>query len=127
MGRRALENIISDDTPVVHYVDSTVAKAALVKGYSPAGAPDGAPLSSLADDYHAILMSSRRPTWFEWLPSASNPADIPSRDDGDFAPLRARDASRIDAPPVPPSILSSRTSASPRVAPTRSVTGTWGD
>ena len=127
VGRRALENIISDDTPVVHYVDSTVAKAALVKGYSPAGAPDGAPLSSLADDYHAILMSSRRPTWFEWLPSASNPADIPSRDDGDFAPLRARDASRIDAPPVPPSILSSRTSASPRVAPTRSVTGTWGD
>ena len=60
---------------VIHWVDNTSAIAALTKGYS--GRPDSA---RLVHALHAWCAMSRTSIWFEYVPSAANAADEPSRD-----------------------------------------------
>ena len=61
---------------VIHWIDNTSAKAALVHGYS--GLPDSARLAHI---FHAWNMSLAARVWFEYVPSAANPGDEPSRVD----------------------------------------------
>ena len=61
--------------PVLHCLDNTAALAALTKGYS--RATDSA---HLVHAFHAWVTTSRSSVWFEWVKSAANPADEPSRD-----------------------------------------------
>ena len=61
---------------VVHWIDNTSAKAALVHGYS--GAPDS---SRLVHALHAYNLGLRARPWFEYVRSQANPADEPSRVD----------------------------------------------
>ena len=60
---------------VIHWVDNTSAVAALTKGYS--GRPDSA---RLVHALHAWCAVTRTSIWFEYVPSAANAADEPSRD-----------------------------------------------
>ena len=60
---------------VVHWIDNTSACAALCKGYS--GVPDSA---RLVHAFHAWAAGARVDAWFEYVPSAANIADEPSRD-----------------------------------------------
>ena len=60
--------------PVIHWVDNTAALSALVKGYSRAS--DSA---HLVHAFHARNSGARARVWFEWVKSAANPADEPSR------------------------------------------------
>ena len=59
---------------VVHWIDNTSAKAALVHGYS--GALDS---SRLVHALHAYNLGLRARPWFEYVRSKANPADEPSR------------------------------------------------
>ena len=68
---------------VVHWIDNTSAKAALVHGYS--GAPDSA---RLVHAFHSYNLGLRARPWFEYVRSKANPADEPSR--VDLAGLRWR-------------------------------------
>ena len=61
---------------VLHWIDNTSAKAALVHGYS--GAPDS---SRLVHALHAYNLGLRARPWFEYVRSKANPADEPSRVD----------------------------------------------
>ena len=61
---------------VLHWIDNTSAKAALVHGYS--GLPDSVRLTHI---FHAWNMGLEARVWFEYVPSAANPADEPSRVD----------------------------------------------
>ena len=61
--------------PVLHWIDNTAALAALTKGYSKAS--DSA---HLVHAFHAWVTTSLSSVWFEWVKSAANPADEPSRD-----------------------------------------------
>jgi hypothetical protein len=60
---------------VVHFVDNTSAVAALTKGYS--RVPDSA---RLVHGFHAWCAAARAHAWFEYVPSAANAGDLPSRD-----------------------------------------------
>ena len=59
---------------VLHWIDNTSAKAALVHGYS--GMPDSA---RIAHAFHAWNMGLAARVWFEYVPSKANIADLPSR------------------------------------------------
>ena len=59
---------------VTSHLDSMTAIFSLVKGNSKAW-----DLASLSMVYHALLTSARVNAWFEWVPTASNPADGGSR------------------------------------------------
>ena len=59
---------------VIHWIDNTSALAALAKGYS--GVPDSAHLVHV---FHAWAAAAGTAVWFEYVPSAANPADEPSR------------------------------------------------
>ena len=61
---------------VIHWIDNTSAKAALVHGYS--GVPDSA---RLVHAFHAHNLVLQAQVWFEWVPSKANPSDEPSRVD----------------------------------------------
>ena len=61
---------------VIHWVDNTSALSAMTKGYS--GVPDSARLVHL---FHAWNLGARAACWFEYVPTAANPADKPSRVD----------------------------------------------
>ena len=60
---------------MIHWVDNTSAIAALTKGYS--AQPDSA---RLVHALHAWCAVTRTAIWFEYVPSAANAADEPSRD-----------------------------------------------
>ena len=60
---------------VIHWIDNTSALAALTKGYS--GVPDSAHIVHI---FHAWAACAATNVWFEYVPSAANPADEPSRD-----------------------------------------------
>ena len=60
---------------VIHWVDNTSAIAAMTKGYS--SRPDSA---RLVHALHAWCAVTRTSIWFEYVPSAANAADEPSRD-----------------------------------------------
>ena len=59
---------------VLHWIDNTSAKAAMVHGYS--GAPDSARLVHLLQAWNIGL---RARTWYEYVRSKANPGDEPSR------------------------------------------------
>ena len=59
---------------VIHFIDNTSALAALTKGYS--GVPDSARLVHM---FHAWAAGAGANVWFEYVPSAPNSADEPSR------------------------------------------------
>ena len=59
---------------VLHWIDNTSAKAALVHGYS--GAPDSSRLVHLLQAWNVGL---RARTWYEYVRSKANPSDEPSR------------------------------------------------
>lgn len=78
----------------VCFVDNTVALSKAVHGY--ANAPDMAAITNVLHVCDACLGVD---SWFEWVPSAANIADIPSRDpltwDGDVSALWARVSARV--------------------------------
>jgi hypothetical protein len=78
---------------VNHFGDSKAANGCIARGYSPS--PDMARMAS-AHHIHVTRMSTR--VWIEWVPSASNIADLPSRPDepGSLDDLRALHATPID-------------------------------
>ena len=60
--------------PVVHFIDNTGALSLLVHGY--ASRPDCARLVNV---FHLLQARLRFRAWFEWVPSAANISDLPSR------------------------------------------------
>ena len=66
---------VLSDRQMVHFVDNTSAVAALTKGYS--RVPDSA---RLVHGFHAWCAAARAHAWFEYVPSAANAGDLPSRD-----------------------------------------------
>ena len=61
---------------VVHCIDNTSAIAALVKGYS--GSPDSV---RILHAFAAFSLGLDTSSWFLWVPSKANIADLPSRND----------------------------------------------
>ena len=61
---------------VAHFIDNTVALAALVHGY--ANAPD---MAAMVNALHEMWMVTKCHVWSEWVPSLANIADWPSRPD----------------------------------------------
>ena len=61
---------------VVHWIDNTSAIAALVKGYS--GSPDSV---RILHAFAAFSLGLDTSSWFLWVPSKANIADLPSRND----------------------------------------------
>ena len=64
------------DRAVMHFIDNTVALSAIVHGY--ASKPD---LGAMVNALHEAMMDLRCYIWAEWVPSAANIADWPSRPD----------------------------------------------
>ena len=60
---------------VIHFIDNTSACAALVKGYSRA-----IDSGLIVNAFHAYNLGLRADVFFEYVRSAANPADMPSRD-----------------------------------------------
>ena len=60
----------------MHFIDNTVALSAIVHGY--ASKPD---LGAMVNSLHEAMMDLRCYVWAEWVPSAANIADWPSRPD----------------------------------------------
>ena len=60
--------------PVIHFIDNTGALSLLIHGYS--SRPDCA---RLVNSFHLLQAIMRSNVWFEWVPSAANIADLPSR------------------------------------------------
>ena len=81
---------------VLHWIDNTSAKAALVHGYS--GRPDSARIVHL---FHAWNMGLGARAWFEYVPSPANPADEPSRIDISRERFRICAQPEIVSEPVP--------------------------
>jgi hypothetical protein len=65
------------DREVLFFCDNTSAMSAAVHGY--ARSPN---MAALSNTLHLALASLRVKAWFEWVPSAANCADIPSRPQG---------------------------------------------
>ena len=65
------------DRDVVFFCDNTSAMSTAVHGY--ARSPH---MAALSNTLHLALASLRVNAWFEWVPSAANCADIPSRPQG---------------------------------------------
>ena len=81
---------------VLHWIDSTSAKAALVHGYS--GMPDSA---RIAHAFHAWNMGLAARVWFEYVPSKANPSDEPSRVDISGQRFCMCESPEISSNPVP--------------------------
>ena len=64
------------DRDVIHFIDNQGALTGLAKGYS--RDVDSARLISV---FHTMNAAVRANVWFEYVPSAANIADLPSRDD----------------------------------------------
>ena len=64
----------------IHFVDNQGALSALVKGSS-----SDVPASWIAHDVAARLFGMRSRVWFEYIESAANIADLPSRCDSKLA------------------------------------------
>jgi hypothetical protein len=80
---------------VIHWIDNTSAMAALCKGYS--RMPDSA---RLVHAFHAWNAGAQARVWFEYVPSAANPSDEPSRVEGLWqAPFKP--AAGVDSRPMP--------------------------
>ena len=67
---------------MLHFIDNTGALSLLVHGY--ASRPDCARLVNV---FHMLQAQLRFTPWFEWVPSAANVADLPSR--GAYSELEA--------------------------------------
>ena len=65
------------DREVLFFCDNTAAMSAAVHGYD-----RSSNLAPLSNALHLALASLRCNTWFEWVPSNANCADIPSRPQG---------------------------------------------
>lgn len=76
---------------VIHFIDNTGALVGLAKGYS--RDVDSARLISV---FHTMNAAVRANVWFEYVPSAANIADLPSRDD-----LELLHSERFKAEPFP--------------------------
>ena len=59
-----------------HFADNTAANGAAWKGYSPA-----VDLAVLSNAFHLQLLKLQTRVWIEWVPSAANIADDPTRDE----------------------------------------------
>ena len=81
---------------VLHWIDNTSAKAALVHGYS--GKPDSARIVHL---FHAWNMGLGARVWFEYVPSKANPSDEPSRVDMSQQRFRICEHPEIVSEPLP--------------------------
>ena len=73
---------------VNHFADNTAANGAAIKGYSPA--PD---IARLVGAYHLRIARLGARIWIEYVPSAANIADMPSR--GNFELVESIGAKRI--------------------------------
>jgi hypothetical protein len=82
---------------VNHFADNTAANGAAIKGYSPA--PD---IARLVGAYHLRIARLGARIWIEYVPSAANIADMPSR--GNFELVESIGAKRI--PFIFPSLAS---------------------
>ena len=60
-------------------MDNTGALSNLIHGY--ASRPD---CGRLVNALHLALAALQMQTWFEWVPSKENVADVPSREDSDL-------------------------------------------
>ena len=61
---------------VIHFIDNTGALVGIAKGYS-----KDVDSARLINVYHTIAAAILVNTWFEYVPSAANIADLPSRMD----------------------------------------------
>ncbi len=75
---------------VKHFADNTAANGAAVKGYS--SSPD---LERLVYSFHMRLAEMDTRLWIEYVPSAANIADDPTREEFDRL-CRIFNAERID-------------------------------
>ena len=64
------------DRDVIHFVDNVGSLVGLAKGYS-----RDLDSGRLVHIFHAIAAASSTNVWFEYVPSAANIADLPSRDE----------------------------------------------
>ena len=78
---------------VIHFIDNDAARFAMIKGTSPT--KDSAWLTSQIWCQEAANQSC---SWFERVPSASNPADAPSRGRAPEPPAAGFTPKRIDLP-----------------------------
>ena len=67
---------VLDQTSPIHFVDNQGSLSALVGGHS-----RDAPTSWLANDLATFHYSRATRVWFEWVASAANISDLPSRGD----------------------------------------------
>ena len=74
---------------VVHFADNTVALSALVHGYSAS-----VDMADISNAYHLLAAGLRTAAYFDYVPSAANIADLPSR--GEFAIPRALGADVVE-------------------------------
>ena len=77
-------------TPSILFTDNTVSLSTLIHGYS-----SKPTLAAIANDYYTLVAQHQLDIWHEWVPSAANLADAPSR--LDFTTLQCLGASRLDA------------------------------
>ena len=63
---------------VVHFVDNTVALSAMVNGYS-----SSTDMAALANAFHLTAVGLGARTYFDYVPSKANIADLPSRGEYD--------------------------------------------
>ena len=59
---------------VVQFQDNTVALSALINGYASKG-----DMGRIVNAFHVAEFASESRTWLDWVPSAANVADLPSR------------------------------------------------
>jgi len=78
---------------VNHFGDNTAANGCVTCGYSKAS-----DMARMASAHHLLISRLRTRVWIEWVPSASNVADLPSRPDepGTLEKLAPLHATAID-------------------------------
>jgi hypothetical protein len=59
---------------IIHFIDNTAALSALINGY--ASKPD---MGRITNAFHIMQLTLLCYVWLEWVPSAANVADLPSR------------------------------------------------
>ena len=59
---------------VLHFQGNTVALSALIHGYASRG-----DMGRVVNAFHVAEFGSASRSWLEWVPSAANVADLPSR------------------------------------------------
>ena len=81
---------------IIHFIDNTSALSGLVNGYS--SKPDIARLINL---FHVATIALGCEWWGEWVPSAANLADIPTREkSASLRPPHVADGGEIELPPL---------------------------